>query len=67
MKKIFFYIALGISILLLLNIIKIFTMDLNRLTQYGFGYLAGKVILFVLFMIIIFATRKHKTETKLEL
>ena len=67
MKKILFYSSMGISIILLINIIKILTTDLNRLTEYGYGYLAGKVILFVIFGIIILITRKHKTESKKEL
>lgn len=38
--------------------------DLNRLTEYGYGYLVGKVILFVIFSTIMLVTRKHKTESK---
>jgi hypothetical protein len=64
MKKAFFYIALVISIILLINIIKILITDFSRLTAYGFGYLVGKVILFVIFGTIMFLTRKHKTKSK---
>lgn len=64
MKKAFFYISLVISIVLLVNIIKILTTDLNRLTEYGYGYLLGRVILFIIFSTIIYVTRKHKTKPK---
>ena len=67
MKKILFYISLGISIILLINIINILATDFNRLTEYGYGYLVGKVILFLIFGTIILLTRKHKTESKKEL
>jgi hypothetical protein len=66
MRKIVFYISLVISIILLINIIKILTTDLDRLTEYGFGYLAGKVILFIIFTFIIYITRKHKIDYKSE-
>jgi inner membrane protein involved in colicin E2 resistance len=64
MKKILFYISLGVSIILLVNIINILITDLNRLTEYGYGYLVGKVILLVIFGTIMLVTRKYKTESK---
>ena len=64
MKKAFFYIALVVSIILLINILKILITDFSRLTEYGFGYLVGKVILFVIFASIMFMTRKHKTTSE---
>jgi hypothetical protein len=64
MKKILFYISLGVSIILLINIINIIITDLNRLTEYGYGYLVGKAILLVIFGTIILVTRKYKTESK---
>jgi len=66
MKKILFYISLVTSIILLANIIKIFIIDFKRLTEYGFGYLVGKVILFVIFGTIMLVTRKHKIDSKKE-
>ncbi len=66
MKKIIFYIALIISILLLVNIANILISDLNRLTQYGYGFLSGKILLFVFFGIITFFTRKYNSEPKTE-
>ena len=67
MKKTLFYISLVISIILLINIINILVSDFNRLTEYGYGYLVGKVILFLIFGTILLLTRKHKTESKREL
>jgi len=67
MKKIFFYISLGLSVILLINITTNLASDFNRLTEYGYGYLAGKVILFLIFGTILIFTRKHKTKSKKEL
>jgi len=64
MKKIIFYISIIISIILLVNIVKIITADFDRLTEYGFGYFAGKVILLLIFLSIIYITRKNKIDTK---
>jgi hypothetical protein len=60
MKKVIFYIAVGVSTILLINILKILLNDFNRLTDYGFGYLVGKIILFITFIGIAFLTRKRK-------
>ncbi|WP_299777431.1 hypothetical protein [uncultured Formosa sp.] len=60
MKKIVFYISLIIALLLGINIVQIVATDLDRLTEYGYGYLIGKVILFVIFTSIAFLT-KSKT------
>ncbi|WP_445733080.1 hypothetical protein [Yeosuana sp.] len=67
MKKILFYISLAISIIILINIINILATDFDRLTEYGYGYLVGKVILLLIFGTILLLTRKHKTESKKEL
>ena len=67
MKKTLFYISLVVSIILLINIINILVSDFNQLTEYGYGYLVGKVILFLIFGTILLLTRKHKTESKKEL
>lgn len=64
MKKILFFIALGVSIILLVNILNILITDLNRLTEYGYGYLVGKIILLVIFGISMLVTRKYKTDSK---
>jgi|SouAtlMetagenome_1021521.scaffolds.fasta_scaffold08139_2 hypothetical protein len=58
MKKIIFYILIIISIILLINIVNILSTDFDRLTKYGFGYLAGKIILFIVFVLISFFTKK---------
>lgn len=58
MKKIIFYSSLVIAIVLLINIINILTTDLTRLTEFGYGYLVGKIILFFVFIGIVLFTRK---------
>ena len=64
MKKIIFYIALIISIFLFINIVKILITDLGRLTEYGYGYLVGKIILFIVFALVLFVTRKSITQPR---
>jgi hypothetical protein len=66
MKKILFYISAIISAILVINIAKIFTTDFNRLTEYGIGYLVGKIILFLIFLTIIYLTRKSVINKKIE-
>ena len=63
MKKVMFYISVGVSIILLISIMKILLIDFNRLTDYGYGYLVGKIILFVIFIGIAFLT-KNKITTE---
>lgn len=64
MKKIIFYLSLGIAIIMLINIANILTNDLKRLTEYGYGYLVGKIILFLIFVGIVILTRKHKIKSE---
>ena len=59
MKKTTFYISAIISLILLINIIQILTTDFERLTEYGFGYLIGKIILFGIFLTLTILTKKH--------
>jgi hypothetical protein len=59
MKKAIFYISAIGSLTLLINIIQILITDLKRLTDYGFGYLTGKIILFVVFLTVAIITRKY--------
>ena len=59
-----FYTSTTLSILLLVNIIQILTNDFERLTEYGFGYLIGKIILFVLFLTVLLSTKKSVLKKK---
>lgn len=59
MKKLLFYILIIISLILLINILKILTYDLERLTDYGFGYLVGKTVLFLVFLTLTVLTKKY--------
>ena len=60
MKKIIFYLSLGIAIITLINIINILTTDLKRLTEYGYGYLVGKIIVFLVLVGIVILIRKPR-------
>lgn len=64
MKKILFYISLILSLFLLINILKIVISDLNRLTEYGYGYLFGKIILFLVFVTITILTKSAVISSK---
>lgn len=65
MKKIIFYFSLIVSLLISINIIQMLVNDFNRLTEYGFGYLTGKIILLLIFLSLIYFTRSNlKNESK---
>lgn len=64
MKKIIFYISFIISVILLINISQILIYDFDKLTQYGFGYLIGKIILLVIFVVLILITKSSISKTK---
>ncbi|MDR6300036.1 hypothetical protein [Mesonia maritima] len=65
MKKALFYFCGFIAIILFINILKIVFTDLSRLTEYGYGYLVGKIILFIVFSgIVILLKRKIDFSSK---
>ncbi|WP_158838056.1 hypothetical protein [Polaribacter sp. L3A8] len=64
MKKVIFYVSIIISLIILVNIIQILTTDLERLTEYGYGYLAGKIILFGIFLTLTLFTKKYVLKNK---
>jgi len=47
MKTVFFYILLAIILYLIFSIATILINDFERLTEYGFGFLTGQIILFI--------------------
>jgi len=49
MKRIALIFCIVLSLILFIRIVRILWYDFSRLTDYGFGYLAGSVILFLLF------------------
>jgi hypothetical protein len=57
MKRIVFLSALLISVILLISILKILIIDIEQLTNYGLGYLVGKIILFISFGCLAFFTK----------
>jgi hypothetical protein len=64
MRRLLFFLSIGVSIILLIRIIRIVVIDLPRLTEYGYGYLVGKVLLLLIFITIIFLTRKGSVKSK---
>ncbi len=65
MRKIILYICFGISAFLLLKIIAVLSTGLSKLTDYGYGYLTGSIILFLVFIgIIIILLKKQKNKSE---
>lgn len=50
MKKLLLVICVGMTLYSALRIVQILVRDLDRLTNFGYGYLAGQVILFFVFL-----------------
>ena len=48
MKKLLLVISLLFSVYMLLHVLNIVVYDFDRLTDYGFGYLTGKVVILLL-------------------
>jgi hypothetical protein len=64
MKKILFYISSIFCLILMINIFRILINDLDRLNEYGFGYLVGKIILFGIFLALVLLTKKSILKKK---
>ena len=64
MKKAIFYVSIIISLIILVNIIQILATDLERLTEYGYGYLIGKIILFGIFITLTLFSKKYILKNK---
>jgi type III secretory pathway component EscS len=56
MRKIIFEISIIVSIVLVIKIIGILLNDFSRLTEYGFGYLIGLIVLFLILVLISYLT-----------
>ncbi len=65
MRKITFITSLIVSALLLLNIFNFMLTDLSKLTEYDYGYLIGKIIILIIFIVIAFLTRTRKSVSAL--
>lgn len=59
MRKIFFYVFLIITLCFMFSVIKILIYDIKKLTEYGYGYLTGQVLLL---LISVFITIKIKPK-----
>ena len=60
MKKIVFYIAILLSLRLVYIIYDIVIYQLETLNSYGIGFLAGKVVLLLILMFVIYKTNPFK-------
>ncbi len=57
--KLLFFISAIITLILLLNVMSIVLFDYERLTEFGFGYLTGKIIITSLFGFATYKLKKH--------
>ena len=48
----------------MIHITKIVVNDFERLNDYGFGYLVGKMILFIIFFVLVLLTKKSVKKYK---
>lgn len=58
MKKLLLIIFLLFSVYMLLHVLNILVYDFDRLTDYGYGYLTGKVVALILFSFLAFLMGK---------
>ena len=57
MKKIIAYLSIVVAFVISIDILKILTTEFDRLTEYGLGYLTGKLILLTIFLSLIYLSR----------
>jgi hypothetical protein len=62
MKKIIHYISILACIVFLFNIIQILSLGVSKLSEFGYGALIGKIILFLLSLFIAFKTKTKKSK-----
>jgi len=60
MKKAIHYLAIVLSLIWAYKVSSIVIFDFDRLTQYGFGYLFGQVVLLLVFLALAFFTRNKQ-------
>ena len=60
MKKAAFYLLLIIAVIFLYKVLRILLVDFSRLTDYGFGYLTGQVILLIAASFFAYRLRRHR-------
>ena len=66
MRKYIFYASIILAFIFLVRVLRILIFDLDRLTEYGYGYLVGKIILFLVFVGISLVLRKRALKSKNE-
>ena len=62
MKKAIHYIAILASVIFLYNIFQILSLGASNLSEFGYGALVGKVILFLISAFIVYKTRTKKIK-----
>lgn len=61
MKKLLFYLGLGLSIIGAFSFLK-YVIDYNSLSDYGRGYVWGKVLIIIIGIVLILLSRKIKPK-----
>lgn len=60
MKKLLFYILLAVSVYLLVSVISLFYRGLDTLTDFGYGYLTGQLILLIIIGLVAYKIKPKK-------
>jgi len=63
MKKAIHYISIVASIIFLYNIFQILSLGVSKLSEFGYGALIGKIILFLLSLLIFYKTKTKKSQS----
>ena len=62
MLRFIHYLSIGLSLLFTFKVISIIVFDIDRLTDYGYGYLTGQVLLLVVCLFIAYFTYRSKSN-----
>jgi uncharacterized membrane protein YiaA len=63
-KKVIHIVSLGVLLFSLVKLIYLFSLGFAQLSEFGYGYFAGVLILIVIFALIAYKTKRIKTEEK---
>ena len=60
MKRILFIIFIAGAAVLLISFVSTFFYNITKLTEYGYGVLAGRAVLLIVFIILAYITRPKR-------
>ncbi|MGB5383830.1 MAG: hypothetical protein WBN16_05540 [Lutimonas sp.] len=63
-RKVIHIVSLGCLVIYLIKLIYVLSLGLSQLTQYGYGYLTGALILILVFGFVAFKTKSKKPKKR---